>query len=427
MRRAVLVLVLTLGVAAPSVARADAAEQARFHDALARRYFEQARRTGRDRFLELALREFFLEQRVAPNPRIVFNIAMCFRLLGRRPQAFHYYEEYLAGRDDDEERQRRATEALEELRPRLALVEVTSEPSGATIYVDRVELGSWGQTPRTIALEPGEHRLLLRRPGYRQGEVTVEAAGGQQVSTSATLEQVVSQLTVRAPEGATVEVRDTTGATAAAGDAPLEASIPPGDYSVTIESRRHRRWTELVRLEADQARVLEPALEALPAPSTQLTVTSTTLGATVLIDGEPMGFTPLVLPRVEEGEHLVRVRAEDHSPWEGRLRLSADDQAWLSVELAEPETTRSPFTWVLGGIGAAALVAGAGFGAWALDRRIAFDNGSPTRPATGVAVVADALFTFGVVHGLIALWLYFSTEQRSPGASEAAFSGGLTE
>ena len=27
----------------------------------------------------------------------------------------------------------------------------------------------------------------------------------------------------------------------------------------------------------------------------------------------------------------------------------------------------------------------------------------------------------------IALWLYFSTEQRSPGASEAAFSGGLTE
>ena len=125
-----------IALAWTNVAHADRAEQARFHDELARRYVEQARRTGQRRFLEMALREFLLEQRIAPNPRIVFNIALCFQQLGRNAQAFHYFDEYTASDDDDAARRASAAEAMRTLRPRLALVRVDSDPPGATVAIE---------------------------------------------------------------------------------------------------------------------------------------------------------------------------------------------------------------------------------------------------------------------------------------------------
>src|SRR5262245_60591162 len=109
-------LTIVLGcLLAGDPAHADPAAQARFHDELARQHYKARR-------YEQALREFFLEQRISPNPRIAFNIALCFQDLKRNEEAFQYLTEYLESSDDDPERRAYAEKAVQKLKPSLSLV-----------------------------------------------------------------------------------------------------------------------------------------------------------------------------------------------------------------------------------------------------------------------------------------------------------------
>jgi S1-C subfamily serine protease len=65
--------------------------------------------------------------------------------------------------------------------------QITSEPSGAEIYVDGKYVGS---TPSKLNLTPGEHVIRVVRPGYKDWERTVTIDGGTTPSFNAVLELV---------------------------------------------------------------------------------------------------------------------------------------------------------------------------------------------------------------------------------------------
>jgi hypothetical protein len=187
-------LVILVGAAAcavwiaPVPARADDATVARFRYERAQEFYRQRR------FVE-ALEEFFLLQRVSPNPRISYNIALCFAQLGNENEAFLAYAGYLAGlprEDDDEGRRAQAEAAMSALAPRVAQLRVDSDPPGASIYVDRVELGSFGTTPRLLAVTPGVRAVRLELPGHEPKEVHVEARAGAEARVDATLVPIVT-------------------------------------------------------------------------------------------------------------------------------------------------------------------------------------------------------------------------------------------
>ena len=183
--------------------RADTAAQARFHDELARDHY-------RARRFDAALREFFLEQRISPNPRIAFNIALCFQELGRHEEAFQYFQEYLASQDEDAERRNYPARTLEESKQNLALVRVDSDPTAA-IYIDRRELGSYGTTPKLVAVTPGPHQVSVEREGYRTASGTVEARKGEVIELKLTPERILGQLVIDSPIEGVVVVRSTMG------------------------------------------------------------------------------------------------------------------------------------------------------------------------------------------------------------------------
>ncbi|MFT4978457.1 MAG: tetratricopeptide (TPR) repeat protein, partial [Myxococcota bacterium] len=132
---------------------ADLADEAELHfqlgvDAyLARRY-------------RAALEHLLLSNRLAPNPGVAFNIGRAYEKLGEYSRAYTYYR---AAAESWEREDRRATAraSIEAIRPRLALVEVTTDPPGAAVYIDRVNLGQRGTTPLIIAVEPGEHDIIV--------------------------------------------------------------------------------------------------------------------------------------------------------------------------------------------------------------------------------------------------------------------------
>lgn len=316
---------------APMRARADAAAEARFHDEAARRHYEAGR-------YDAAVREFMTSQRAAPNPNTVLNIAFCFQRLERHDEAYMYFLEYLATAPPHPERRQRAERALEELRPRVALVEVTSEPAGAAIFVDREELGQYGITPRVLALPAGEHRLWVEAAGHRPAEQVVDLAAGEEVTVSLAPEQIVGGLRITSSADAHVRLTSADGAIAWEGPTPVDVSLPVGNYEAHARSDGGDRWTE--PLTVREGDVTEAHAE-LRGPVGELGVVANLPGALLRLDGREWGFAPQISTDVPVGEHQLEVSLDGARTYAGSVEVSEDSRAWVDVSLSQ--TPDGPF------------------------------------------------------------------------------------
>jgi hypothetical protein len=90
-----------------------------------------------------------------------------------------------------------------------------------------------------------------------------------------------------------------------------------------------------------QARVSELAATLASRGVQQLSVLSTPEGATVLIDRQPAGVTPLTT-ELPPGVHQVRLRAAGYRDFEGEVTLDARTPRDLNVSLTRPGTPASP-------------------------------------------------------------------------------------
>ena len=420
---AVLALVGCLGTVRD--ARADAAAQARFHDEQARAHYEHGR-------YEDAIREFYESLQLAPNPRITFNIALCFEQLKRPADAFMLFREYLDSDDRAADRQTYAQAAAEKLIPKIARFEIQSDPPGARIYVDRRELGDYGRTPRVIAVQPGEHKVWVELEGYRLAESQADAVLGQLATLKLAPQQILGGLRVDSPVAGHAEIHTADGKIVSEGDTPLQAKIPPGAYEITVRASGHSPWRGLAAVDANQDTTLKASPAPIAKPTAEVTVTSNISGAVVTVDGKPAAFAPSVLTGLGVGQHDFLVESPDRLPWQGPVELRASERTWITVSLAEPaETTRSPFAWVVGGVGALSLASAAVVGGVALATHNEFESAvnDPNRGALrdrgqALNTAADVLLGVGIAGLAVGTILYFATEDESGSPSEANVTRG---
>lgn len=71
-------------------------------------------------------------------------------------------------------------------------------------------------------------------------------------------------------------------------------------------------------------------------------ITSTPDSASVTLDGEPQGFTPLLVPSLPEGDHQIVVSAPGFTPRTVSAQAIANYKLTLNVKLAALSTTQSP-------------------------------------------------------------------------------------
>jgi hypothetical protein len=109
---------------------------------------------GADRYREGdyqgALEHFLASNRLVPNRNVGFNIARCYEQLKQYPAAFRYYTQALDGEQDPQTRTR-VEGALDKIKPHVAVIKIVTDPPGATIYIDRRDLGPRGSSPRTLS------------------------------------------------------------------------------------------------------------------------------------------------------------------------------------------------------------------------------------------------------------------------------------
>jgi len=366
-RRAALVLGALLALA-PSTARADDAAEAQLHFQLGAMRYQQSA------YAE-ALTHFLHAHRLAPTSNTVFNVAQTYLALHQESEAFRFYSDYLARPDTQPAPRAVATRVLGEITPRLCRLDVRATPAGATIFVDRPELGDVGVTPRVIAVAPGPHEVILRSPGHHEARRRIEAVRGEQVVVELALAPIVGTLRIATtPPGATVEV---DGA-ATPSVTPAELSLPAGAHRVRL---RREGYLDVLRdvTVSESGAALDERLPRDLATASVLSVTSTPPGASLTLRGEPLGTAP-VSRDTSAGNALLRVELDGHAPWEREVLLRPGRALDVRVSLGRRDAHRP---WWIPGLtfgGAAVTAAGLVLGAFALTAHSEFDQ-SPDRAA----------------------------------------------
>ena len=110
--------------------------------------------------------------------------------------------------------------------------------------------------------------------------------------------------------------------------------VPYGAHEVKVEMKGYAPTIETVVISADApARSLNLAL-ARTAPATGAAeIASEPSGATVRIDGTPVGQTPFADPNIKTGTHKVEVVKDGFEPWSGTLTVQAGKRARLDARL----------------------------------------------------------------------------------------------
>jgi tetratricopeptide (TPR) repeat protein len=159
-----------------------------------------------------ALEHFLASNRLAPNRNVVFNIARAYEQLGENPDAYRYYTQALAG-ETDAAAQQRISDAIARIEPLVAVLDIETDPPGATVYIARRDLGARGNAPLTIGLAPGQYAVLADMPGYESAQTEPqEIKAGQRTRLVLRLKQIVGALRIEGtPLGAAVRLDDDGG------------------------------------------------------------------------------------------------------------------------------------------------------------------------------------------------------------------------
>ena len=197
-----------------------------------------------------------------------------------------------------------------ELEREKALILVRTEPSGAEVKCNGMNLGT---TPLFVSSldTDKEYAFELLCPGYRSAKVAAKPSGRtpfvvheKLMIDSGALECVTE------PAGAEVVVNGI-----ARGVTPVTVeNVAKGDATVSFRMKGYRSETRQVVVSPDgRKQTVSVKLVGLPAT---LRIVSSPEGARVFVDGNYQGKTPTSAPQLAAGEHKIKVELDGHATQE---------------------------------------------------------------------------------------------------------------
>ena len=274
-----------------------------------------------------ALEHFFISNRLVPNRNVVYNIARCYEQLRRWADAHRYYTDALEEEDRQQQIQSIQT-ALKRVAPYVALLRVQSDPPGATIYIDRKDLGSRGKAPRALALPEGKYRVVAELDGHESATSAVmDVKAGAEVLVPLKLTRIVGkvEVAVEGAPGAAVRLDDEQAPVSCT--APCTFEAPPGRHLIYFTREGFQAAPRQINVVAKQTVKTVASLAPLTG---SLVVSADERDAVVEVDGRPMGFTPAVIQNIAVGKRRVRVALRGYATVEREIEVKTGQQSELT-------------------------------------------------------------------------------------------------
>ncbi len=377
---AALCAALALGATLPAEAQAEAAAPQPAPDEpkeLARLAYLAGREAFDGGQFEEAVRQFMRADSILPKPLLHFYIAQAQARLGLWVEARESLKKFAATSDDAASQSvslaaeleiaigadavRLARERVEDAvvkangstppprsAQRYALgtnvrdvpVQIASNPPGAAIFVDDVELGSIGNTPLQTRLFVGPHLIAVelpnKKPVRRVVQITVPQAGEEIPRISFDLEPLMVTVAVTSePASATVWYFAADGARRRLGMGQFKGELPAGNCTFLLQQGgRDRRIPFVIAPVADGSETairlsLNETEQARGAPVRvgHLRVVMDGLQGDLFVDGAKVGSAPTeALVDLPPGPHKLELRRKGHVTWIQTIKVGPDSE-----------------------------------------------------------------------------------------------------
>ena len=269
----------------------------------------------------VALEHFLTSNRLVPNRNVMFNIARAYEQLAHYPEAYRYYVDALRG-ESDQGTTRAIETALDRIGPKVAVVDIATQPEGAVVFIDRKDLGSVGTAPTRLGLSAGKYKLIVEAPGYEPWETSVDVQTGTKTKVEHELERILGTMEISGPPGTEVRIDDESAPVACI--TPCKLDVPPGTHVLHFRARGTAISPRPVVVEAKQTVKVTPDIVQLTG---SILVSTDEPNALVEIDGEPRGFTPTVIANVPIGKRKIRISLSGYEPVEREVDVRASAQS----------------------------------------------------------------------------------------------------
>jgi hypothetical protein len=198
-----------------------------------------------------------------------------------------------------------------------------------------------GKAPIDIKdVKPGQHLVEGRKPKFKNQEQNVRVAGGEQTLIRLKLEPAPddrpkAQLRVQSPVPDAEVFLDGSSL----GKAPIERKdLDPGKHYIVVRKDGYADFKREVMLVENLPLSFAAELRA----SAGLKFLSSPRGATVIIDGEPVGVTPTLRPDVAAGDHIVEFKLAGYFDSKQTIKVEGGKERIVSADLRLLPTGPSP-------------------------------------------------------------------------------------
>src|SRR6188768_431973 len=279
-----------------------------------------------------ALEKFLESNRLVANRNVTYNVARCYEELKQFPEAYRYFTLALQGESNADTRAR-IERSLAGIRQNIAVLQVESDPPGATVFLERRDLGARGNAPAALGVKPGAYVVLAELPGYYPARLEVPAlAAGESRRVSLKLEAILGEVLIdETARGAAVHVDDPGAPTACV--APCKLQLSEGRHRLYFQRPGFHGADVEVDVRAKQQSHVRPELTALTG---SLVISSDEPGALVEIDGLPRGFTPLVL-NATVGPHALRLSLAGFKAVQREVTVQDGRERRVEITLTQSE------------------------------------------------------------------------------------------
>ena len=278
-----------------------------------------------------ALEHFLASNRLAPNRNVVFNIARCYERLERYPDAYRYYTSASEG-ETNVERRKAIEESLSQITPKVAVLEVVTDPPGATVYLNRKDLGAHGASPRVLGLAAATYKVIVELSGYETATSNdVAIAVGTKTKVELKLVPILATVSIvgAGVEGAEVHVDAASAQPECV--APCTVKLLPGKHTLYLTRKGYQRSELPLELAPKSTVELRPTLSV---QTSSVVINADVHGALIEIDDKPSGFTPAVVS-VPIGKHALRITLAGYKTEERTLDVAAEGGNKVDLQLTE--------------------------------------------------------------------------------------------
>jgi hypothetical protein len=171
-------LLVAMFAAAPAVAQTKPAAAGDVDEA--RQRFQRGVELYKEGSFDAALAEFNKAYELAPNYRVLFNMAQVQTERHDYVAALKDFEKYLeqGGAEITAERREQVNKEIAALKGRVAELTITADVVGAELLVDGVSVGTLPLS-EPVRVSVGVRQLQVKKPGYETSTRTETIAGGE--------------------------------------------------------------------------------------------------------------------------------------------------------------------------------------------------------------------------------------------------------